>query len=129
MTEHPVTPDGRYFVVRGRLWRRSDPALDPAERQALVSQLMRARRGVRDALASGDEERLKAARQAVEAAKTGLGERGRPWWTDGAADMNRRMALDTPYAEWWRGERAAAPLQRTEDQGGAPSRRVHLREP
>jgi hypothetical protein len=24
---YPVTPDGRYFVVKGRLWRRADPAL------------------------------------------------------------------------------------------------------
>lgn len=24
---YPVTPDGRYFVVRGRLWRRSNPGL------------------------------------------------------------------------------------------------------
>jgi len=23
--KHPVTPDGRYFVVRGRLWRMSNP--------------------------------------------------------------------------------------------------------
>jgi len=22
--KHPVTPDGRYFVVRGKLWRMSD---------------------------------------------------------------------------------------------------------
>lgn len=26
-TQHPVTPDGRYFVVRGRLWRMADPSL------------------------------------------------------------------------------------------------------
>jgi hypothetical protein len=31
-THHPVTPDGRYFVVAGRLWRMSDPTLDPATR-------------------------------------------------------------------------------------------------
>ena len=24
---YPVTPDGRYFVVRGRLWRCANPAL------------------------------------------------------------------------------------------------------
>ena len=24
---YPVTPDGRYFMIRGRLWRMSDPAL------------------------------------------------------------------------------------------------------
>jgi hypothetical protein len=26
--KHPVTPDGRYFVVRGRLWRMTNPSLD-----------------------------------------------------------------------------------------------------
>lgn len=46
----PVTPDGRYFVVRGRLWRRSNPALDPANRERLVQQLMDARRAVKTAL-------------------------------------------------------------------------------
>ena len=28
-SDYPHTPDGRYFVVRGRLWRTSDPHLDP----------------------------------------------------------------------------------------------------
>ena len=32
---YPTTPDGRYFVVRGRLWRRSNPHLPDAERSAL----------------------------------------------------------------------------------------------
>ena len=27
-----MTPDGRYFVVRGRLWRMANPQLDEAER-------------------------------------------------------------------------------------------------
>jgi hypothetical protein len=26
---HPTTPDGRYFVVRGRLWRKANPHLLP----------------------------------------------------------------------------------------------------
>jgi hypothetical protein len=26
-TAYPDTPDGRYFVVRWRLWRRSNPGL------------------------------------------------------------------------------------------------------
>jgi len=30
---YPTTPDGRYFVVRGRLWRCTDPSLSEAERQ------------------------------------------------------------------------------------------------
>ena len=29
---YPETLDGRYFVVRGRLWRRSNPALDEETR-------------------------------------------------------------------------------------------------
>ena len=43
---YPVTPDGRYFVVRGRLWRMSDPQLTGEVRQALVDDLMRARREI-----------------------------------------------------------------------------------
>jgi hypothetical protein len=43
---YPSTPDGRYFVVKGRLWRMSNPGLDPEQRQALVNQLMQARRQV-----------------------------------------------------------------------------------
>jgi hypothetical protein len=30
---YPATPDGRYFVLRGRLWRCSDPALSDAEHE------------------------------------------------------------------------------------------------
>ncbi|MHC2462470.1 hypothetical protein ACVIHD_001482 [Bradyrhizobium embrapense] len=26
---HPVTPDGRYFVAHGKMWRMSDPDIDP----------------------------------------------------------------------------------------------------
>jgi len=29
------TPDGRYFVVKGRLWRKSDPRLSDDERQRI----------------------------------------------------------------------------------------------
>lgn len=97
----PITPDGRYLVVRGRLWRRSNPALPDAARQTLVESLMAARRAVRDALASGDRAVLAAARAQVQAAKVCLGERGPVWWTDGAPDLNRHMARNTVYAEWW----------------------------
>ena len=38
------TPDGRHVVVGGRRWRASDPSLDPTVRQALVDELMAARR-------------------------------------------------------------------------------------
>jgi hypothetical protein len=45
--KRPVTPDGRYFVVRGRLWRMANPALDDRERSVLVGRLMAARRAGR----------------------------------------------------------------------------------
>lgn len=96
-----LTPDRRYIVVRGRLWRAANPNLPQAERQRLVSQLMAARRAVRAARAGGDAGAEKAARHAVDQAKQGLGERGPVWWDDGAADLNRRMARNTPYAEWF----------------------------
>ena len=98
---HPVTPDGRYLVVRGRLWRRSNPGLTDDERQRHVTELMRARRSVRDAKAADDTARLAAARAAVDAAKIALGERGPAWWEDGAPDLNRHMARTTVYAGWF----------------------------
>jgi hypothetical protein len=97
---HPVTPDGRYFVVRGRLWRCADPSLPEPERARLVGALMAARRGVATARRAGDAAALAAARAAVDVAKRALGERGPVWWTDGAPDLNRRMARNTPYAAW-----------------------------
>lgn len=99
MTEHPRTPDGRYFVVRGRLWRTSNPDLGEDERQRLVRELMSARRAVRQA--AGNAAETAAARAAVNAAKVALGERGPVWWDDGAPDYNRHMAKTTPYAEWF----------------------------
>ena len=98
---HPTTLDGRYLVVRGRLWRTSNPDLSPGRRQALVDQLMAARRAVRDALGSADAAALAKARRAVDEAKTALGERGPVWWSDGAPDLNRHMARNTPYADWF----------------------------
>ncbi|HEU0134077.1 MAG TPA: hypothetical protein VFR28_04575 [Allosphingosinicella sp.] len=95
------TPDGRYIVVRGRLWRASDPRLGPGARQGFVDSLMEARRAVRAALKAGDTEALAAARAKVQSAKEGLGERGPVWWEDGAPDLNRRKIEDTPYATWW----------------------------
>ena len=99
--KYPVTPDGRYFVVRGRLWRTSNPALPPERISALTRELMRARRAVGVALRADDADALHAARAAVDAAKTALGERGPVWWTDGAPDLNRHKVKDSPYAEWY----------------------------
>ncbi|HUQ11922.1 MAG TPA: hypothetical protein VM146_16525 [Steroidobacteraceae bacterium] len=100
-----VTPDGRYFVVRGRLWRRTNPDLPAEKREALVRELMSARRAVKAALESGKPEELQLARKAVDAAKTALGERGPVWWTDGAPDFNRHKVSGSPYAEWWAAQR------------------------
>ena len=96
-----VTPDGRYLVVRGRLWRRANPALSEEERARLVAELMSARRAKRSALDAGDAEAREAARERVDAAKVSLGERGPVWWTDDAPDFNRHMVKNTPYAAWF----------------------------
>lgn len=94
-----TTPDGRYIIVRGRLWRTANPALAPEERQRLVEELMSARRAVARAKRAGDDDALHQARDAVDAAKRRLGERGPVWWTDGAPDLNRRLLKNTPYAQ------------------------------
>jgi hypothetical protein len=102
-TRYPTTPDGRYFVVRGRLWRTSNPSLPPEERQQLVNGLMTARRKVGLAKKADDPEAERSARADVDAAKRALGERGPVWWTDGAPDYNRKLAANTPYADWFAG--------------------------
>ncbi|MBY0137373.1 hypothetical protein [Paracoccus yeei] len=96
-----VTPDRRYIVVRGRLWRATNPSLPEPERQRLTEALMDARRAVKAARAAADPDAEDAAHRAVDAAKQALGERGPVWWTDGAPDLNRKMARNTAYAEWF----------------------------
>ena len=97
----PTTPDGRYIVVRGRLWRRTNPALGEDRRAALVADLMQARRDVGTALRAGDAAGERDARSRVDGAKQALGERGPVWWDDGAPDLNRHMAANTLYAAWF----------------------------
>ena len=100
MSGDPITtPDGRYIVVCGRLWRRANPHLPDIVRQRHVTALMDARRSVASARRSGQDEA--SAHAAVSAAKMALGERGPVWWSDGAPDLNRRMAHTTLYAEWF----------------------------
>ena len=95
---HPTTPDGRYFVVRGRLWRKANPGLPEHVREALIKELMDARRLLRGKRPDAERQ---AARKQVDQAKRALGERGPVWWTDGAPDFNRRMVKNTPYADWF----------------------------
>jgi hypothetical protein len=98
-TQYPDTPDGKYFVVRGRLWRKSNPALDEATRENLVKDLMSARRAVR--YAQDDAENMTDARRRVNDAKVALGERGPVWWSDGEPDLNRHLVKNSPYASWF----------------------------
>jgi len=95
------TPDGRYLIVRGRLWRASNPHLSEADRQRHVSSLMDARRAVKHARADDDADALAQARRDVDAAKHALGERGPVWWTDGTPDFNRHLVKNSPYADWY----------------------------
>lgn len=95
------TPDGRYLVVRGRLWRATNPYLSEERRATLVAELMVARSRVHRARRAGDAAALKTAGEQVHAAKMALGERGPVWWTDGTPDYNRHLAKNTPYAGWY----------------------------
>ncbi|MCF6744178.1 biopolymer transporter Tol [Blastococcus sp. KM273128] len=72
------TDDGRWIVVDGRRWRTADPALPDDVRARLLHHLGVARSAVRTG--RGDDEAVAAARARVQLAKTGLGERGTPWW-------------------------------------------------
>lgn len=93
--------------MRGRLWRRSNPALTEEVRQTLVDELMAARRAVRAALTTDEPDALRAARARVQAAKEALGERGPVWWNDGAPDENRRLAKNSSYADWFAAQPAS----------------------
>lgn len=91
MTEH--TADGRYILVGGRRWRATDPLI-PAERSAeLRSVLMAWRREVKATRGTPAE---RAARAGVQAAKVALGERGRPWWEQTAAERRDRWEAAVP---------------------------------
>jgi hypothetical protein len=103
MTAPPRTPDGRYIVVDGVVWRATRPDLPEGERERLVRALMDARRAVGAGKRAGDDAAVAQARRAVDAAKMGLGERGPVWWDDGAKDWNRFKVENTPYAGWWAG--------------------------
>jgi hypothetical protein len=104
--EHPTTPDGRYFIVAGRLWRSTNPAISGEQRHQLVAELMEARRAIKDAKRGTGE--MRDARTRVDSAKVALGERGRVWWDDGAPDLNRHLVKNTSYAEWARGLKKCA---------------------
>jgi hypothetical protein len=112
------TPDGRYVVVRGRLWRTSNPDLDVDERQKWVNDLMRARRDIAAARRGNDPVKLASARAQVNTAKCALGERGPVWWMDGAPDFNRHLARTSPYRDWYETITAHALNDEVDHSGG-----------
>lgn len=79
----------------------SNPDLKPAERERLVSQLMRARRDVAAALREADPHAECTARAKVHKAKLALGERGPVWWDNAEGDVNRKLVANTDYAKWF----------------------------
>lgn len=97
---------GRYLVVDGRKWRRSDPAIPPRLRQELVNELMAARRGVSAAVGP---RALAEARQRVQDAKLALGERGRAWWLP-AQVAARRRRIDAAIRALLRSRRPGATI-------------------
>jgi hypothetical protein len=124
------TPDGRYLVIRGRLWRTTNPNLPDETRADLVNDLMDARRAVAAAKRADDRKGEITARARVDLAKRALGERGPVWWTDGTPDYNRHLLRTTPYASWYAAlaggaedaatnrEAANGSTQRTANNGG-----------
>jgi hypothetical protein len=95
-----VTPDERYFVVRGKLWRMSDPSLAPRDHSRLVNELMDARRAVKESKEEGDAYAEAKAHRRIDDIKRGLGERGPVWWKDGEPDFTRHAVKSSPCAKW-----------------------------
>ena len=101
MTSELTTPDGRYIVVQGRLWRAANPTLSAERKIRYMRELLNGRRALRAAKLAGDESAIVDARRSVALAQIGLGERGRVWWKDGAPDLNRTLVKNSPYAQWY----------------------------
>ena len=86
----------RYFVVDGRRWRATDPAIPEARRDELTKALMAWRREVRRVKGTDEERR---ARAGVQAAKVALGERGTPWWEQDDDERRERWSAEVPLPE------------------------------
>ena len=85
----------RYLVVDGRRWRRQDPSLPDDVASRLRSHLGRGRSEVGRRKRAGED--LAPAREVVDLAKHGLGERGTPWWEQ--TDEQRRHRWQTALSE------------------------------
>ena len=85
----------RYLVVDGRRWRRQDPSLPEDVASRLRSHLGRGRSEVGRRKRSGEDPA--PAREVVDLAKHGLGERGTPWWEQ--TDQQRRSRWEQAMSE------------------------------
>jgi len=73
---NPTTPDGRYFAVKGQLWRCTNPSLSEDVQERLVNDLMASRREAKAEKPSAEHGPLSTVRAKVQKAKVALGERG-----------------------------------------------------
>ncbi|MGC1206640.1 MAG: 2-polyprenylphenol hydroxylase [Ornithinimicrobium sp.] len=80
--------DERFFVIKGRRWRRQDPAIPQDVAAILKSHLGRGRSAVGAAKRKGEDPA--PFRRRVGIAKHGLGERGVPWWEQAPHERRRR---------------------------------------
>jgi len=101
MNSELTTPDGRYIVIQGRLWRAANPSLPAEAKVRYMRELLNGRRALKAAKVANDEDAITAARRIIAGAQAGLGERGKVWWKDGAPDLNRTLAKNSPYADWY----------------------------
>lgn len=97
MGEAPeLTPDGRYFLINGRRWRATDPAIPEGRRDELTKVLMAWRREVGRTKGTDLES---ATRAGVQATKIALGERGTPWWEQSDDERRARWTTDVPMPD------------------------------
>ena len=77
MTSELMTPDGRYHVIQGRLWRAPNPAL-PAEAQVRhMRELLNGRRALKAAKTGGDEAAIYGGANGQAANDRGVCDAGR----------------------------------------------------
>lgn len=93
MSEPERTDDGRHFVIDGRRWRATDPAIPQERRAELTHVLMAWRREVRRTKGTPAE---RASRDGVQATKVALGERGTPWWEQSQEEREARWSAAVP---------------------------------
>ena len=58
MTSELTTPDGRYFVLQGRLWRASNPTLAAERKVKYMRDLLNGRRALKAAKLAGDDAEI-----------------------------------------------------------------------